>query len=658
MERNSAKLSFFELTEQFKKRDEGKSVPFGEKKLNKIEVQRKKALDSIKKLSTIKKELRNERLKPYYALEQEHDELVNSFKDFKDKNIDDFEVREKGFNEYEQNSKAIRNKQAEYKSFFGSDEFEPVKSEAYQIHKELESDVNNRYDLKRKNAMDKIKKKKLKESYIDPGFEGMDYKDRALEKYKNKPKITPATAPVVEVFQSNVVVDSVNTPFVLTSEKTTDGASSRKLKERSSKRRTANTRKTGFSVDPTNRVEVTQAAFPESDLSSSTKIIAKTQKEPRATIETDVTKPPTRPETIAPPVPKTPTKTKTSVVPPKPKVDASIDKLTYTVFDFETNGKLTGNKTPDVLSYAAKKYEFDPVSQEHKLLETMDGAYQPNSPLDKEAVAIHGLDHEKIAALRKGKGYGTTFADDKAKLLAFMESGDAVVTQNGNGFDNFFLPELDSEKVKKIDTLEIAKQKNLKTNFFKTSVDGKMHTSIGNEGLAFRYGHVSDPSKLHEAGYDVETTQKAFAGMLGDKNAGLAEQFFDPATVEKITKEHKLSGAKIKVAKDGTRTNYNETGQKIADTETVLKKLSAETANKNVGFKNTLSEFKKFASKVSDDFGKLGTAKKAGIYGGTAAAVLATGAALHLIGENKRKQEQEKLKNITTDIENTRRGGW
>ena len=332
--------------------------------------------------------------------------------------------------------------------------------------------------------------------------------------------------------------------------------------------------------------------------------------------------------------------------------------MIYTVFDFETNGKLTGNKTPDVLSYAAKKYEFDPVSQEHKLLETMDGAYQPNSPLDKEAVAIHGLDHEKIAALRKGKGYGATFADDKAKLLAFMESGDAVVTQNGNGFDNFFLPELDPEKVKKVDTLEIAKQKNLKTNFFKTSTDGKMHTSIGNEGLAFRYGHVSDPSKLHEAGYDVETTQKAFAGMLGDKNTGLAEQFFDPATVEKITKEHKLSGAKIKVSADGTRSHYNEAGQKIADTETVLKKLSAETANKNAGFKNTLSEFKKFASKVSDDFGKLGTAQKAGIYGGTAAAVLATGAALHLIGENKRKQEQEKLKNITTDIENTRRGGW
>ena len=127
---------------------------------------------------------------------------------------------------------------------------------------------------------------------------------------------------------------------------------------------------------------------------------------------------------------------------------------------------------------------------------------------------------------------------------------------------------------------------------------------------------------------------------------------------EKITKEHKLSGAKIKVSADGTRSHYNEAGQKIADTETVLKKLSAETANKNAGFKNTLSEFKKFASKVSDDFGKLGTAKKTGIYGGTAAAVLATGAALHLIGENKRKQEQEKLKSITENIENTRRGGW
>lgn len=332
--------------------------------------------------------------------------------------------------------------------------------------------------------------------------------------------------------------------------------------------------------------------------------------------------------------------------------------MIYTVFDFETNGKIVGEKLPDVLSYAAKKYEFDPITQEHKLIDSLEGVYQPNSPLDKDAVAVHGLDHKKIAELRKGKGYGNTFADDKNKLISFIESGDAVVTQNGNGFDNRFLPELNTEKVKKIDTLEVAKQNGLKTNFFKQHTDGKLYTSQSNEGLAFRYGHTTDPTKLHEAGYDVDVTQKAFAGMLGDNKTGLAEQFFDPATVAKITKDHKLAGSKIQVLNDGKRIYYNEAGQQIADTEAVLKKLTTTAQEKNVSFKESLTEFKKFAGKVSDDFGKLSFGKKAGIVTGVAGAVLATGGAFRVVGEHRRKQEQEKAKQITQTIDQTRRGGW
>ena len=335
--------------------------------------------------------------------------------------------------------------------------------------------------------------------------------------------------------------------------------------------------------------------------------------------------------------------------------NASQGKLRYTVFDFETNGKTTDS---DVLTYAAKKFEFDPATNEHTFLKSMDGAYQPTGEFNEGATKVNGLNKAKIEGLRKDKKYGVTFEEDRAKLMSFLNDGDAVVAHNGNGFDYQFVAGLDQEKVKLIDTYTIAREKNLATNFFEEKPDGTKMQRKNNEALAYRYGETLDPSKAHEASFDVDVLQKSFKGMLNDSATGVAEQLFDPATAAKIAKEHKLSGKKMIATPTGERVEYTATGERIANTEKVVKKLEASVKQEAATFKKTLTDFKAVASKVSNGFEKLGTAQKAGVIAGVTGAILATGAVFNSVEKHRRDREQEKMKQITQNIDETRRGGW
>ena len=362
---------------------------------------------------------------------------------------------------------------------------------------------------------------------------------------------------------------------------------------------------------------------------------------------------------------------------------AGKQKHIYTVFDFETNGKIKGNGVdkvmPEVLSYSAQKYELDLLTGKSELKESMQGYYQPkDGNFNAGAQRVHGLDQAKIEAARTNENYGATFEDDKAKLIEFMnKDSDAIVAHNLNEFDgNYFVGQLD-EEITKVDTYTVAKDAHLETNVLQYSEanNGDIHTKT-NSSVYHYYENKMPEGDLHDAINDVKITAENYHNMVLDEKTGLAHNLgLDKTNVKEFNRAKSDHYYRITVGKNGekittkmsTKTNKPLTVEgEVADALKRKEKAMAGVTKKDIvenakattrKFGDTMREFGTAAKKFSDDFSKLSTGKKAGRIAG-ATAIIGGGALLVKTAKDRRKAEQEKLKSITASVEKNRSGGF
>ena len=362
---------------------------------------------------------------------------------------------------------------------------------------------------------------------------------------------------------------------------------------------------------------------------------------------------------------------------------AGKQKHIYTVFDFETNGKIKGNGVdkvmPEVLSYSAQKYELDLLTGESKPMGSMEGYYQPkDGNFNAGAQRVHGLDQAKIEAARTDKNYGAAFEDDKAKLIEFMnKDSDAIVAHNIDEFDgHYFVGELD-EEITKIDTYTEAKNAGLETDVLQYSKakNGDIHTKT-NSSVYHYYENKMPEGDLHNAANDVKITAENYHNMVLDEKTGLADNLgLDKTKVKEFKRAKSDHYYRITVGKNGEKittkmsTETNKpltTPGEVAEALKAKEKAAAGVTKKDIAenakaatrkFGDTMREFGTAAKKFSDDFSKLSTGKKAGRIAG-AAAVIGGGALLVKTAKDRRKAEQEKLKSITASVEKNRSGGF
>ena len=362
---------------------------------------------------------------------------------------------------------------------------------------------------------------------------------------------------------------------------------------------------------------------------------------------------------------------------------AGKQKHIYTVFDFETNGKIKGNGVdkvmPEVLSYSAQKYELDLLTGESVLKGSMEGYYQPkDGNFNGGAQRVHGLDEAKINAARTDKNYGATFEDDKAKLIEFMnKDSDAIVAHNIDEFDgHYFVGELD-ETITKVDTYTEAKNAMLETDVLQYSEakNGDIHTKT-NSSVYHYYENKMPEGELHNAANDVKITAENYHNMVLDEQTGLADNLgLDKTKVKEFKRAKSDHYYRVTVGKDGEKITTKmsaETNKPLTvegEVDKVLKakeKTAAGVTRKDIAenakaatrkFGDTMREFGTAAKKFGDDFSKLSTGKKAGRIAG-AAAVIGGGTLLVKTAKDRRKAEQEKLKSITASVEKNRSGGF
>lgn len=359
---------------------------------------------------------------------------------------------------------------------------------------------------------------------------------------------------------------------------------------------------------------------------------------------------------------------------------AGKQKHIYTVFDFETNGKIKGNGVdkvmPEVLSYSAQKYELDLLTGESVLKGSMEGYYQPkDGNFNAGAQRVHGLDQAKIEVARTDKNYGATFEDDKAKLIEFMnKDSDAIVAHNLNEFDgNYFVGQLD-KNITKIDTYTEAKNAGLETNVlhYSEANNGDFHTK-SNSSVYHYYENKMPEGDLHNAAFDVKVTAENYHNMVLDEKTGLADNLgLDKTKVKEFKRAKSDHYYRITVGKDGEKittkmsTKTNKPLTVDGEVAEILKRKEKAMAGVDIAenakaatrkFGDTMREFGTAAKKFGDDFSKLSTGKKAGRIAGVAA-VIGGGALLVKTAKDRRKAEQEKLKSITASVEKNRSGGF
>ena len=154
--------------------------------------------------------------------------------------------------------------------------------------------------------------------------------------------------------------------------------------------------------------------------------------------------------------------------------------------DFETNGF----KGSSVLSVTAIREDGEKFVR----------FYYPKEEFNQEAIAINGLNENKIAELRNGANYAMHFEDDK-DFVEFMAPVDKLVAHN-IAFDYNFIPEV----VKKhINGVFCTMKAN--TKYFENGKWPKL------EKTAQLYGIELKKEKLHTSEYDTLLCKMIFEKM-------------------------------------------------------------------------------------------------------------------------------------------------
>ena len=162
-----------------------------------------------------------------------------------------------------------------------------------------------------------------------------------------------------------------------------------------------------------------------------------------------------------------------------------MEEKTTVFLDFETNG-FQGS---DVLSVAAIKDNGEEFVRH----------YFPEGEYNESAIAVNGLNEEKITELRGDADYAEHFKDDK-EFVEFMKDADVVVAHNV-AFDYSFLPE--EVKAQGLEVVDTMKANN-------DIVEGKMPKL---SEAAEHYGVEFKEEELHGAYADAKLAKEIYEAM-------------------------------------------------------------------------------------------------------------------------------------------------
>ncbi len=181
--------------------------------------------------------------------------------------------------------------------------------------------------------------------------------------------------------------------------------------------------------------------------------------------------------------------------------DPVISKIAF--FDFETNGFFPSS----VLEVCVKKcmYEDDIFST----VGTFHRYYYPKEPFNPQAFRVHGLDEQRLTALRQGEHYSHYFSADR-DFIEFAADITHWVAHNIQ-FDTAFLP----CKPQK----EFCTMKN-NTNTVKILRNGSYKFPTLAETARF-YGIPFDSDSAHGAAYDTEILFAIFLAMHSAKDSAV-----------------------------------------------------------------------------------------------------------------------------------------
>lgn len=311
---------------------------------------------------------------------------------------------------------------------------------------------------------------------------------------------------------------------------------------------------------------------------------------------------------------------------------------TYTVFDLETDGTNLISKgdsaNSDILSYSAKKYRYDPTKNTHELIGELNNYFLPKNGAEVSEVAskVNGLTVKRLKEL----GAADEFGSEAEKVLVdFLNDGDGVVAQNGEKFDFKFFDIKNAEgqivgnkiNVKKIDTFKIASDKKLKTNVNRLSSKNEFYYGRTNKDLAWHYNIPVDPNKLHDAGYDVEITQKVFKEMINDSQF---EKEFDFLGTRKL-KEYKPK-TPVYQTKHKVEEFVDKTGKKV---DPIIKKAVSQ---QGTSFKEDVAKITQKAKTFGDEVSKYSKNKKIGIAAGVVLGTIGIGAGIGKVQEHRKEK--------------------
>jgi len=196
----------------------------------------------------------------------------------------------------------------------------------------------------------------------------------------------------------------------------------------------------------------------------------------------------------------------------KNKIITSMDKLkasgikppfVFTVFDTETNGL---NARDGVLSVSAEKWFFDGIS--YTQIGTFERFYFPKWFLNKQAIAVNGLNRKEIRKRRKGYDWPRLWYKDIGSLASFIGADTDVIVGHNVNFDRKFYRFMDNRRLF-CTMFSNIKKVNRRNENGKLIVPKLI-------GTAEAYEIKVEEEKLHFSYYDVHLTVEVFKKMVDE----------------------------------------------------------------------------------------------------------------------------------------------
>lgn len=173
----------------------------------------------------------------------------------------------------------------------------------------------------------------------------------------------------------------------------------------------------------------------------------------------------------------------------------------FVVFDTETNGF---TKRQGVLSVSASKFYYD--GETFLNVGNFERFYYPRGRINKEAIAVNGLNRRTIFKLRKFSTYPLFWYKDISSFRNFIGTDTDLIVGHNSTYDRKYYWFMEAKKV------FCTMYSNMKIMGLRTE-SGKLKNPKLMEAANF-YNIPIEDEKLHASSYDTELTAKIFMEMI------------------------------------------------------------------------------------------------------------------------------------------------